>query len=186
MKIKTLRKYVRRVLKEEFESVYSTADYAHLGQKRRTGEPYILHPQRVSEIVSQYYPGNRVARMTALLHDTLEDAPAQGNVQDEEEMIALIDDAIENPDEADKVINSILALTKPSGIDYESYLLSILDLEDALIVKMSDMLDNLQDNPSEKQKIKYGSALQSVEDHFGGKPPFIHPGHWQSLLDIVD
>ena len=183
--MKLLRRYVNQIIKEGFDSVHSTADYAHLGQKRRTGEPYILHPERVSEIVSQYYPGNRVAKMTALLHDTLEDAIDQGNVQDEEEMIALIDDSIENPDEADQVINSVMALTKPPGVDYESYLFSIIDLEDALIVKMADMLDNLQDNPSDKQKLKYGSALKAVEEYFGGKPPFINASHWQDLLDII-
>ncbi len=106
--MKLLRRYVNQIIKEGFDSVHSTADYAHLGQKRRTGEPYILHPERVSEIVSQYYPGNRVARMTALLHDTLEDAIDLGNVQDEEEMIALIDDSIDNPDEADQVISSVM------------------------------------------------------------------------------
>jgi GTP pyrophosphokinase len=184
--MKLLKKYVSYILKEGYGSVHSTADYAHLGQTRRTGEPYILHPERVSEIVSQYYPGNRVARMTALLHDTLEDAIDQGNVQDEEEMIALIDDSIDDPNEADQVISSVMALTKPPGVDYESYLFSIIDLEDALIVKMADILDNLQDNPSDKQKIKYRSVLQAIEKYFGGKPPFIHADHWQNLLDIVN
>jgi len=185
MDMATLRKYVKAILKEDFDKVYSTADYAHLGQKRRTGEPYIVHPERVSEIVSQYYPGNRVAQMTALLHDTLEDAIDLGNVADEEEMIALIDDSIEDDAEADEVINSVMALTKPSGVDYESYLVSILDMPNTLIVKLADMLDNLTDNPSEKQKIKYGNALKLIKNHFGGRPSFIAAGHWSDLVNAT-
>lgn len=180
-----LKKYVKAILKESYEQVYSTADYAHRGQKRRTGDPYIVHPERVSEIVSQYYPNNRVAQMTALLHDTLEDAIDLGNVEDEEEMIALIDDSIEDEAEADEVISSVMALTKPSGIDYESYLFSILDMPNTLIVKLADMLDNLTDNPSQKQKLKYSSALKAVESHFGGIPSFIDEDHWNTLINAT-
>jgi GTP diphosphokinase / guanosine-3',5'-bis(diphosphate) 3'-diphosphatase len=183
--MRAIRKYVREVLSESLDKVYTTADYAHLGQKRRTGEPYIVHPERVSEIVNQYYPSNNVAKMTALLHDTLEDAIDLGNVADEEEMIALIDDSIENEAEADEVINSVLALTKPVSVDYESYLLSILNQPNAVIVKMADMLDNLTDNPSEKQKQKYKKALETIENHFGGAPSFINPAHWADLLNAI-
>ena len=182
----SIRKYIRALLSEDYERVYSTADYAHLGQKRRTGEPYILHPERVSEIVKQYYPGNNIAQMTALLHDTLEDAIDLGNVADEEEMIALIDDYIEDEQEADEVISSVMALTKPSGVDYNSYLFSIVDMPNTLIVKLADMLDNLTDNPSLKQKIKYGGALNLIEDHFGGTPGFISSGHWKELLKATN
>ena len=176
-----IRKYIKLILKEDFSRVYNTADYAHHGQKRRTGEPYIVHPERVSEIVAQYYPNNHIAQMTALLHDTIEDAIDLGNVADEEEMIALIDDSIENDEEADQVINSVLALTKPTGVDYESYLISMLGDPNTLIVKLSDMLDNLTDNPSKKQIAKYGNGLNLIEDHFGGKPNFINSEHWKEL-----
>lgn len=178
----SIRKYIKALISEDFKRVYNTADYAHLGQKRRTGEPYIIHPQRVSEIVKKYYPSNYVAQMTALLHDTLEDAIDLGNVADEEEMIALIDDSIDNEQEADEVISSVMALTKPSGADYESYLLSIIDMPNTLIVKLADMLDNLTDNPSEKQKLKYGKSLSLINSHFSGKPEFISSGHWNELL----
>ena len=180
-----IRKYVREVLSESLDKVYTTADYAHLGQKRRTGEPYIVHPERVSEIVNQYYPNNNVAKMTALLHDTLEDAIDLGNVADEEEMIALIDDSIDDEAEADEVISSVLALTKPGGADYESYLLSILNMPNAMVVKLADMLDNLTDNPSEKQKQKYKKALKTIEDQFNGAPSFINPDHWVALLNAT-
>ena len=176
------RKYVRELIKEDLNKVYTTADFAHLGQKRRTGEPYIVHPERVSEIVKQYYPDNKVARMIALLHDSLEDAIDLGNVEDEEEMIALIDDSISDDDIADEVVNAVLALTKPETADYESYLFSILDNKNAVIVKLADMLDNLTDNPSEKQKNKYKKALDSINIYFDGPPSFINTAHWSALL----
>jgi|TARA_R110001583_G_scaffold5598_20_gene30159 GTP pyrophosphokinase len=180
-----LRQYIRALIVEDFDRVYTTADYAHLGQKRRTGEPYIVHPERVSQIVNQYYPGNKVAQMTALLHDTLEDAIDLGNVADEEEMIALIDDSIDDDDEANEVISSVMALTKPSGTDYENYVLSILDSPTTVIVKLADMLDNLTDNPSEKQKQKYSNALEVIKNHFNGPPNFISGDHWNALINAT-
>lgn len=52
------------------------AAQAHGEQKRKyTGEPYIVHPVEVAEIVRAYLPGNEVARAVALLHDVLEDTP---------------------------------------------------------------------------------------------------------------
>ena len=182
--MRSIKEYVRLVLSEDLDRVYTTADYAHRGQKRRTGDPYIIHPERVSEIVKQYYPNNEVAQMTALLHDTFEDAIPLGNVSDEEEMIALIDDSIDDENIAEEVIQSVWALTKPEGADYLAYLFSLLGDENATIVKLADMLDNLTDNPSEKQKLKYGNALKAIEK-YEGVPSFINPKHWDALLKAI-
>jgi len=180
--------YVRAIIREvngRLDPVHAAAQYAHLGQKRRTGKPYISHPENVASIVRKYYPGNSVAYFSALLHDSLEDAIDQGNVEDEEEMIALIDDAIEDDEIAEEVIDVVLALTKAKGANYSDYLMSLTSFPDALTVKMADMLDNISDNPSEHQKKKYSLALYNLEEYFGGKPGFINDKHWKALRSIV-
>ena len=183
-----INEYIRAIIREvhgRLDPVHAAAQYAHLGQKRRTGKPYISHPENVASIIKRYYPGNSVAYFSALLHDSLEDAIAQGNVDDEEEMIALIDDAIEDDKLAEEVIEVVLALTKTKGSRYSDYLMSLVSYPDALTVKMADMLDNISDNPSENQKKKYSSALYDLEEYFGGKPSFINDKHWKTLKDII-
>ena len=183
-----IREYIRLVLKEDLSSidpVHATAQYAHKGQTRRTGEPYIIHPQRVADSVKLFYPQNKIVWISSLFHDSIEDAIDLGNVQDEEEMIAFIHDSINDPKVAVEVVNVVLALTKPAGSDYSSYISSIIHNENALIVKLADMLDNLKDEPSPRQQKKYGDAIRLIEDSYGGKPDFIHPSHWEELLKVL-
>lgn len=187
MNSKLIRNYISVILKEQnLSPVQATAQYAHRGQKRRTGEPYIVHPNRVADIVSSYYPENKIAYYSALLHDSLEDAIDQGNVSDEEEMIALIHDSIESPEIANEVIETVFALTKPKNANYGEYLLSLSGNENALIVKMADMLDNISDNPSDRQKEKYSLALEQLSATLGGKPNIIHQKHWDLLLNASE
>jgi len=54
------------------ERAYATAELAHRGQKRRSGEPYITHPVAVAQILADLGLGPR-AIAAALLHDTVED-----------------------------------------------------------------------------------------------------------------
>lgn len=51
---------------------HATADRAHRGQKRRSGEPYITHPVAVAQILAELGVGPMTIA-AALLHDTVED-----------------------------------------------------------------------------------------------------------------
>ena len=73
------------------DDALATAQLAHLGQKRRSGEEYIEHPKQVAQIVYDYYQ-DPVLCAAALLHDTLEDAVAQGNADTDEEMASISDE----------------------------------------------------------------------------------------------
>ncbi|GAA2221996.1 bifunctional (p)ppGpp synthetase/guanosine-3',5'-bis(diphosphate) 3'-pyrophosphohydrolase [Herbiconiux moechotypicola] len=54
------------------DRAYATAEKAHEGQKRRSGEPYITHPVAVAQILADLGLGSK-AVAAALLHDTVED-----------------------------------------------------------------------------------------------------------------
>ena len=51
---------------------YLTAEHAHHGQVRKTGDPYITHPVAVTGILAEYGL-DAAALAAALLHDTVED-----------------------------------------------------------------------------------------------------------------
>lgn len=51
---------------------YYYAEQAHEGQKRRSGEPYVIHPLEVAQILSEIRMDHQ-SLMAAMLHDVIED-----------------------------------------------------------------------------------------------------------------
>ena len=54
---------------------YEFAEEMHRGMVRRSGEPFIIHPVAVTEILAEMHLDS-AALMAGLLHDTVEDTPA--------------------------------------------------------------------------------------------------------------
>ena len=74
---------------------YETAAVAHQGQERRTGDPYIVHPLAVAQILAAY--GLDTATIAAaLLHDVVEDTDItlEGIEADFGEEVALLVDGV--------------------------------------------------------------------------------------------
>jgi (p)ppGpp synthase/HD superfamily hydrolase len=64
--------------------VFATADHAAVGQTRKyTGEPYVVHPIEVSELVASV-GGTEAMVAAALLHDVLEDTEVTVDVLEEQ------------------------------------------------------------------------------------------------------
>ena len=51
---------------------YFYAEQAHDGQRRRSGEPYIIHPLAVANILADMHLDHQ-SLMAAMLHDVIED-----------------------------------------------------------------------------------------------------------------
>ena len=58
---------------EIIERAFNFAKLAHKGVRRRSGEPYILHPIAVAKIASQEIGLGSTSICAALLHDVVED-----------------------------------------------------------------------------------------------------------------
>ena len=187
---KCIREFVRVVLKEENEKLDSAqilSQWAHQGQKRRSGEPYFLHPQEVADIVRRYYSDTETY-YTAMLHDALEDGIPLGNIEDE----AVFFDVLTNelPSESigsiDTIYNSVVDLTKPDGADYFSYIDNLTKNPIAFRVKLADMMQNIGDNPSKRQLEKYVKAKNLLVDKFNDNPPpGISKAHWKSFKGTI-
>jgi hypothetical protein len=175
--------YKEEMAEDDYRDTMASAEMAHYGQKRRSGEDYITHPKEVSAIVDKLYAGDELAKLVALLHDTLEDAPSLGTVRDVEEMKSFIRGSIGGDiSVAEDVIDAVESLTHESGGDYSTYVQGLLNNKLALRVKLADMLHNLSSSPSPKQKQKYRDALEALKlAAGGGKPPGISPLHWKLL-----
>lgn len=101
------------------------AHQAHTQQVDKGGQPYIHHPLRV--MASMETPQEKIV---AVLHDAIEDSALT------------LEDLLAQGFPVD-IVDSIAALTKISGEDYEAYLKRVMGNTIALRVKIADMTDNL-------------------------------------------
>ena len=73
---KTVRGYNSAADMEQIRAAFEYADRCHQGQKRKSGEPYIIHPLAVAQIVAESLKLDSESIEAALLHDVIEDTPA--------------------------------------------------------------------------------------------------------------
>jgi RelA/SpoT family (p)ppGpp synthetase len=68
-----LKKYLPSAEVARIKEAFRFADAAHLGQFRKSGEPYITHPVAVAELLADWKLDS-AAIQAALMHDVLEDS----------------------------------------------------------------------------------------------------------------
>ncbi|MEB4616216.1 RelA/SpoT family protein [Leucobacter sp. M11] len=118
------------------ERAYTTAERAHRGQKRRSGEPYITHPVAVAQILADLgVDATTIA--AALLHDTVEDTEysLESLTEDFGEEVAMLVDGVTKLDkvkygdsaQAETVRKMIVAMSKDIRV---------------LVIKLADRLHN--------------------------------------------
>lgn len=104
------------------------ATLAHKGVVRRNGDPYIFHPLRVC---NKIYIQNKVQKTAAILHDVIEDTPFTFQFLSEKGI-------------SKEVIDVLQYLTHDKEtITYNDYIDNICNNVDAMLVKLSDLVDNL-------------------------------------------
>ena len=172
----------------EERPIHRLSQYAHRNQFRRSGEPYFFHPQEVGEIVDDYYDDD-ITYHVAMLHDALEDGIPLGNINDEDHFFDLLIDELDEADieSADQIFDAVKLLTKQSGQDYIDYVNLVIRNRYALRVKLADMMQNIGDNPSQKQVKKYANAKNYLVKAFNDKVPTgISGKHWQDFKEAIE
>lgn len=184
--MKLLRETVRKIILElgqaELDAASRVAGVAHQNQFRRDGQPYIMHPTAVQAITKRYYPDNIEAQILAMLHDVMEDGPAQSGLT-RRQLFRMVKDAIPGDSLAQQsIMNALRVMThsKRTHPVYEDYLQLVFSNELAAIVKISDLIHNLSHNPSDRQITKYRNALKKVPI-----PSHVALGHRKKLEDIL-
>ncbi len=70
----SLRSYLPEERVQDLQRAFHLGARAHVGQTRKSGEPYITHPLAVSQILADMRMDHETL-IAALLHDTIEDTP---------------------------------------------------------------------------------------------------------------
>ena len=126
---------------EMIERAFRFAKSAHAGVRRRSGEPYILHPIAVAKIASQEIGLGSTSICAALLHDVVEDTDY--TVEDIRRQFG------------DKIAQLVEGLTKISGgifgdkasLQAENYRKLLLTMSEdirVVLIKMADRLHNMR------------------------------------------
>ncbi|MFI3269383.1 MAG: RelA/SpoT family protein [Rikenellaceae bacterium] len=119
---------------------YFFAKEAHKGVRRRSGEPYILHPMAVAQIVVDEIGLGVKGVMAALLHDVVEDT--EYGSEDIERQFG------------EKIASMVDGLTKMSGAvttessqqaeSFRKVLLTLSDDVRVILIKIADRLHNMR------------------------------------------
>ncbi len=142
--------------KEKFEREYAVAlaiaRKAHAGQKDKAGQDYIGHPLAVAAACDA-----PEAKITALLHDVIEDS----NVTAADLREAGIDA---------EIVEAVILLTHDDAVDYFDYIRAMRDHPLAVTVKLADLAHNTQlcriknPGPDDARRVqKYQKAREMLE-----------------------
>lgn len=126
---------------EIIKQAFNFAREAHKGVRRRSGEPYIMHPIEVARIVSQEIGLGSTSICAALLHDVVEDTDY--TVEDLENLFG------------PKIASIVEGLTKISGgvvadhisLQTENFRKLLLTMSEdirVIIIKIADRLHNMR------------------------------------------
>jgi hypothetical protein len=145
---------------EDLNQVLKFATDAHSGQSRSSGEPYINHPIRVAQSVEKYKKSKNLDAIiaAAYLHDTIEDT---GTTHEDLEklfggLVASLVKELTSDKEQIAKLGKTDYLAKKMAHDMTSY---------ALVIKLADRLDNVQDittAKSPKWRAKYREETERI------------------------
>ncbi|NOQ42741.1 MAG: HD domain-containing protein [Desulfuromusa sp.] len=136
---------------ERVDQALNDARSSHQGQVRKSGEPYIFHPLRVTHLAARHWM-DFPSIIAALLHDVVEDTPVTlADVREKygEEVAHLVDGLT-------KVTSEIMTRDDLKKETYKKTLLVAIDDIRVLCLKFWDRIDNLRTIdalPQHKQKL---------------------------------
>ncbi|MDR0231498.1 MAG: RelA/SpoT family protein, partial [Dysgonamonadaceae bacterium] len=147
---------------EKIEKAFHFANQAHKGAKRRSGEPYIMHPLAVARIVCREMGLGSTSICSALLHDVVEDTDY--TVEDIQNIFG------------EKIAQIVDGLTKISGgvfseaastqaENMRKLLLTMSSDIRVILIKMADRLHNMR---------TLGSLLPAKQHKIAGETMYLY------------
>ena len=150
-----LSKYLSKEDIELIDEAYKYAEAKHKGQYRKTGEPYIVHPLEVANILTTIN-ADKETIISALLHDVIEDTEGTKKEIAEKfgETVAKLVDGVTK-------INNINVSTDNEYLTsyYKKIIVGMSEDVRVIIIKLADRLHNMRtlyalDHEKQKKKAK--------------------------------
>ena len=151
---------VSDVVREDLRQVLKFATDKHRGQTRSGGEPYIGHPVRVAQTIEKFKKSHNLDALiaAAYLHDTIEDTDTTH--EDLEKLfgglVASLVKELTSDQEKIRAMGKSEYLSRKMAHEMSSY---------ALIIKLADRLDNVQDiatAKSAKWRARYKDETEKI------------------------
>lgn len=159
--LKSIRRSLSKEDRKKIREAFEISLDAHKNMRRKSGEPYIIHPLAVAQICAEEIGLGVTSVVCALLHDTVEDTDIT---------LDLIKLKF-----GDKVALIIDGLTKISGVldqpdksiqaeNFKKMLLTLSDDVRVILIKLADRLHNMRtlDSMSPKSQLKIASETAYV------------------------
>lgn len=125
--------------KENIQKAFKIAMDAHVQQRRKSGEPYIMHPIEVARIAHVEIGLGPTAIICALLHDVVEDTPLELSdiLEAFGKKIARIVDGLTK-------LDGLYNVESPQAENYKKVLSTLVEDVRVVLIKMCDRVHNLR------------------------------------------
>ncbi len=137
--LKTVRSKMDNTDKVNIRSAFEMAVQAHSKQRRKTGEPYILHPIEVARICVEEIGLGPTAVVAALLHDVVEDTEI--SLAEIDKMfgsrVAMIVDGLTK-------LDGLYNVESPQAENFKKVLSTLVQDVRVVLIKMADRLHNMR------------------------------------------
>lgn len=138
--VKAVTAYDKNAGEEALRRAYEYASKMHEKQKRESGEPYIIHPINVAEILIEYHL-DYTSIIAALLHDVVEDTTA--TLEDVRNLFG---------NEVAKLVDGVTKLTRiewnsvkiKQAENFRKLVLAMSEDIRVLMIKLADRLHNMR------------------------------------------
>ena len=154
-----LKEYFTQADIEQVWAAYHYAAFAHQGQTRRTGEPYISHPVAVACILAKLHM-DLPTLLAALLHDVVEDTGVAIS-EISEKFGKQVADLVEGLTKLDKIEFQSAAAAQAEN--FRKMLLAMSQDVRVILVKLADRLHNMQTLEAMKPEKQKTIARETLE-----------------------
>ena len=144
--------------KNLIRTAFEMSAEAHKTMRRKSGEPYILHPIAVAKICADEIGLGVRSTICALLHDTVEDTDISlEDVKREfgEEITRIVDGLT-------KISNVIDVNASQQAENFKKILLTLTDDPRVILIKLADRLHNMRTLDSMKREKQLKIASETV------------------------
>ena len=156
--LRALKQKMKPGDKELMRSAFEMAVEAHKTMRRKSGEPYILHPLAVAKICAEEIGLGIRSCICALLHDTVEDTD-----------ITLEDIQREFGSEIAKIVDGLTKIasvmdsnTSQQAENFKKILLTLTDDPRVILIKLADRLHNMRTLDSVKREKQLKISSETV------------------------